>query len=376
MVEELEQQAREPLQCIGCGALIQTTSPNAAGYTPKSALEKGLASGGDLYCQRCFRLRHYNEIQPVALADDEFLRLLSRIRETKALVVYVIDIFDVNGSLISGLQRFVGDNPILAVGNKVDLLPASFKPKKMKDWLRQMLNQAGLRPVAIELVSAKTNQAVDQLLAAVNQAANGRDVYVVGVTNVGKSTLINQIIRESSGIKDVITTSKFPGTTLDLIKIPLDNGRELIDTPGIIQESQMAHYLQPADLKYVTPQKRIKPRSYQLNPGQTLFLGALGRFDFIQGQKSGFTVFADNNVMVHRTKLENATDFFAKHAGELLTPPTGNKTLQPLQRHEFKVTDTSDLVFEGLGWVTVPKGCLVAGYAPAGVSVLLRKAMF
>ncbi len=66
---------------------------------------------------------------------------------------------------------------------------------------------------------------------------------MVGVTNVGKSTLINAIIQEITGDKDVITTSRFPGTTLDKIEIPLDDGSYIYDTPGIIHRHQMAHYL-------------------------------------------------------------------------------------------------------------------------------------
>ena len=49
--------------------------------------------------------------------------------------------------------------------------------------------------------------------------------YIVGTTNVGKSTLINKLIEQSVGEKDVVTTSRFPGTTLDLIDIPLDEKR-------------------------------------------------------------------------------------------------------------------------------------------------------
>ena len=89
----------EEIHCIGCGALIQTTNPNELGYTPLSALEKGIESG-EVYCQRCFRLRHYNEIQDVSLTDDDFLRLLNEIGEKDALIVNVVDIFDFNGSLI------------------------------------------------------------------------------------------------------------------------------------------------------------------------------------------------------------------------------------------------------------------------------------
>ena len=197
---EINQLQDEEIRCIGCGALIQTTNPDELGYTPNSALEKGKESG-EIYCQRCFRLRHYNEISPVSLTDDDFLKLLNQIRDANALIVYLVDVFDFNGSLIPGLHRFVGDNPIMLVGNKSDLLPNSLKRSKLKDWIRQRANEAGIRPIDVELVSAKTNESVDDLLKNIDKYRNDRDVYVVGVTNVGKSTLINQIIRQNTGIK-------------------------------------------------------------------------------------------------------------------------------------------------------------------------------
>ena len=52
-------------------------------------------------------------------------------------------------------------------------------------------------------------------------------MYVVGCTNVGKSTFINRIIKQVTGEGDIITTSHFPGTTLDMIEIPLDDGQAL-----------------------------------------------------------------------------------------------------------------------------------------------------
>ncbi|WP_172189881.1 ribosome biogenesis GTPase YqeH [Lentilactobacillus kribbianus] len=367
----------EVVHCIGCGAKVQTTDPKELGYTPQSALDKGLERG-EVYCQRCFRLRHYNEITPVSLTDDDFLQLLSQIRDTDSLIVYVVDIFDVNGSLIPGLHRFVGDNEVLLVGNKVDILPNSIKYNRVKDWLRQRANAAGIRPIDVELVSAKSNQHVDHLLEQINKYRQGKDVYVVGVTNVGKSTLINSIIKQSTGIAELITTSRFPGTTLDKIEIPLDDGQKMVDTPGIIQPEQMAHLLTGKELNLVTPSKTIKPKTYQLNPEQTLFFGGVGRFDYVAGDKKhGFTVYVDNNLFVHRTKLANADDFYAKHVGEMLTPPTTDNaaSFPKLVRHEFKINQKSDIVLEGLGWITVPAGVTVAGYAPSGVAVLIRPAM-
>ncbi|WP_249026574.1 GTPase [Thomasclavelia cocleata] len=56
--------------------------------------------------------------------------------------------------------------------------------------------------------------------------------YIVGVTNVGKSSLINALLKHyGTGDDTLITTSEFPGTTLDLIEIPLDNQSYLYDSP-------------------------------------------------------------------------------------------------------------------------------------------------
>lgn len=196
----------EEIRCIGCGAVIQTDNPNELGYTPSSALAKGLETG-EVYCQRCFRLRHYNDIQDVSLTDDDFLRLLNELGNQDALIVNVVDIFDFNGSLIPGLHRFVGSNPVILVGNKVDILPKSLKRSKMIQWMRERAHEAGLRPEEVLLTSAKKPREMTALLETIETHRAGRDVYVVGVTNVGKSTLINQIIKQTAGVQDLIDPS-------------------------------------------------------------------------------------------------------------------------------------------------------------------------
>jgi len=300
----------EEILCIGLG------------FTPQSALEKGLETG-EVYCQRCFRLRHYNEITDVQLTDDDFLKLLHEVGDSDALVVNVIDIFDFNGSVIPGLPRFVSGNDVLLVGNKKDILPKSVKPGKISQWLMERAHEEGLRPVDVVLTSAQNKHAIKEVIDKIEHYRKGRDVYVVGVTNVGKSTLINAIIQD------------------------------------------------------VSPKKEIKPKTYQLNPEQTLFLGGLGRFDFIAGEKQGFTAFFDNELKLHRTKLEGASAFYEKHLGTLLTPPNSKEKedFPKLVQHVFTIKDKTDLVISGLGWIRVTGTAKVAVWAPEGVAVVTRKAI-
>lgn len=361
------------LKCQGCGSVIQTTDENAPGYTPKSSLGKE-----DLLCRRCFRLKHYNETQEVSVTDDDFLQMVSSIREADGLVVHLIDLFDVNGTLISSLPRIVGDNPIILVGNKIDLMPKSTNKRKLDHWLRSIANDAGIKVKDVFLISSKKGYGIEKLASEINRQRNKKDVFVVGVTNVGKSTFINHIIKQSSGLKDVITTSYYPGTTLGFIEIPLDDNTYLIDTPGIVNHEQMAHYVSDEDLKLITPKNEVKARGYQLNSDQTLYFGGLARLDFIKGDRQSFVCYFSNQLPIHRTKLENADTLYENQLGEFLTPPDKEtmKTLPELTQNTFRITEGSDIVFPGLGWVTI-KGddVTVTAHSPKGVAVSIRRTL-
>lgn len=364
----------EDLICQGCGAVIQTTHSEAPGYTPKSSLKNE-----NILCQRCFRLKHYNDIQDVNITDDDFLKMVSDIRKKEGLVVHIIDLFDVTGSLIKSLPRITGDNPIILVGNKVDLLPRSVNQHQLINWVRSMANEAGLKVKDVFLISSTKGHGMDDLTNQVEKYRNKKDVYIVGTTNVGKSTFINRLINQSIGLKEVITTSYFPGTTLGFIEIPLDDQTSMIDTPGIVNEQQMAHYVSSKDLKIITPAKEVKPRVYQLTQGQTLFFGGLARLDFLKGDNQSLVCYFSNRLSIHRTKMEKADELYENHVGELLSPPD-EKTMELLPeftRSTFKITgEKTDIVFPGLGWVSVPgKEITVVAYSPKGVAVSLRKSL-
>ncbi|MFC6331443.1 ribosome biogenesis GTPase YqeH [Paenibacillus septentrionalis] len=367
---------KQQLSCAGCGVSIQTEKKELPGFVPESALQKE-----PLICQRCFRIKHYNEASSVALDQDDFLRLLSGIGNTQSLVVHIVDIFDFEGSMISGLQRFVGNNPVLLVVNKVDLLPKSINMNRIRNWVQRQAKEEGLRTVEVVLCSAKRNIGFERVIEEIEKHRDGRDVYVVGATNVGKSTLINRLIHDYSDLEQELTTSRYPGTTLDAVRIPLDDGKAIIDTPGIVYSSRMTEIVPRSFLGTLLPDKPIKPLVYQLNEGQTLFFGSIARFDFVEGERQSFTLYVANGMNIHRTKLERADELYAEHKGELL----GGPTLEELEeipgwtRHTIRIKrgSFSDIYISGLGWIQVNRdsGALVDVYAPKGIKVLQRDSM-
>ncbi|HJV44384.1 MAG TPA: ribosome biogenesis GTPase YqeH [Bacillota bacterium] len=365
----------ETRHCAGCGIAIQTEIESRPGYVPTSALEKE-----KIICQRCFRIKHYNEVAQVSMDDDDFIRILNGIGKTNALVIKVVDIFDFNGSWLKGLHRFVGNNPVLLVGNKLDLLPKAINPNRLVNWMKYEAKQLGLKPVDVVLLSASKGMGMERLIEAMGNYRKQQDIYVVGSTNVGKSTLINRLLKDYGESEFELTTSRFPGTTLDMIEVPIDEKTSLFDTPGIINRDQIVHMVTPADLKLISPEKTINPKVFQLNEQQTLFIGGLGRIDFVKGDRQSFVVYTSNRVPIHRTKLEKASELYENHLGAMLAPPTGEaaQLLPPLKKHSFKIDGgiKKDIVISGLGWITIgPANAWVDVYAPKGVSVTIRNSL-
>ena len=365
--------------CIGCGVKIQSEDQNKQGYLPKSVVEKNI--DGNLVCKRCFRLKNYNEVSDVQLGAEDFYQLIKTLSKKDALIVKVVDIFDFSGSWIEDVVDIVGNNKdIVLVANKLDLLPKSVKQNKVKQWLFKMLKAKGIKVKDILLISAIKSQGVEEAASRIDELRNGKDVYIVGATNVGKSTFINKLIELTTGDKNVITTSHFPGTTLGMIEIPLDRATSIYDTPGIILDYDIAHYLDAQSLKLVMPKKEIKARVFQLNAEQSLFFGGMARMDFVEGERQSFTLYASNLVEIHRTKLSNADALFEKHLGTLLKPPfEDNVSIFNNQVKKSFTIDSRkmDIVISGLGWITVnsDSGCKIDIHVPKEIEVFVRESI-
>ncbi len=364
------------LRCTGCGIALQTDRKDAVGYAPPSALDRN-----PVLCQRCFRIKHYNEASSVTPDQGEFLRLLNGVGATDSLVVHITDIFDFEGSLISSLPRFVGRNGIVLVVNKFDLLPHGTNPNRIRNWVQQRAKEEGLRVEDVLIVSAKKGSNVDRLAETLDALRRGRDIYVVGATNVGKSSLINRLIADYSDLDAELTVSSFPGTTLDLVRIPLDDRGAVVDTPGIVYEHRLTEAVPKSALGSIVPNRPLKPVTYQLNASQTLFFGALARFDFLEGNSQSFTCYVSPALDIHRTKLERADALYEEQRGDLLQPPKRDQLaeLPPLVKHRLRIKrgTKTDIFISGLGWIRVngDGGAEIDVYAPKGIKTMLRNAM-
>lgn len=366
----------EELYCKGCGVKLQSNDPKMLGYIPDSAIEKG-----EFICKRCFRIKNYNEVLPIEINENDFLQNLNNIGMTDSLVIQVVDLFDIDGSIIHGLHRFIGKNPFIILANKIDLFPKTIKKAKIKNWLNSFMREQGLYPEEIFLTSADNKQGIDEVIEYLKKQYKNKDIYVVGATNVGKSTFINRVVSLLEGNKKLeLTTSRFPGTTLNTVLIPLWNNKNIIDTPGVLIHHRFSDYVSPQTLKIISPKKQVKPKVYQLNGKQTLFWGGLARIDQVDESKNSFVCYLANDINIHRTKLNNAENLYNEHLGELLFPPSYEeaKSLPKIKKWSFKYNgiDPVDIVISGLGWITVNgEPTELDIHVPSGIGVHMRKAL-
>lgn len=329
--------------CKGCGVRLQDNNVLLEGYT--NNLSKDL-------CKRCFRLKNYGEYEIVTKSNDEYIEIIKDIGKTKSLVLYVIDLISLPKN-ITKIKEYLKNNKVILVLNKKDMLPLSVTDKKILDYITENFEDVFIDKIVI---SANKNYNLDKLMKLIKKHRVYKNVYVVGNTNAGKSTLINKLIENYSIDKSLITISSMPSTTLDEIKIPFKDFY-LIDTPGLVDRHSIINYIDNNNIKKLSSKKEIKPKTYQIKKGQALIFENFLRIDYIEGEKNSFTVFASNNVNVKRINGKR------------------HNTLQELSRKEIDLKYHEDIVINGFGFIkTVLEGKTYI-YVDKDVEVFTRKSM-
>lgn len=329
--------------CRGCGALFQSNNPELEGFIKEENKEKSTL------CERCFKIRNYGEYQKITKKNDDFFEILKQINETGDLVVLVIDIFNINKD-IKEICSYFKNNDVLVVLNKRDVLPLSVKINNLLAYVDRL----GINYIDKLIISTAKNYNFDLLMNKINTYKKSKNVYVVGFTNVGKSSMINKIIYNySNSILDV-TTSVLPSTTLSNVKVDVNENLTLIDTPGIIDDGSIMNYLEPEKLKKVLPRNEIRTITYQIRSKQSIFIEDLVRID---------CEMSNNLTLYFSNKLDITREF------------NNSDKLHNLEKHELIVFENQDIVISGLGFIKVTDNGRIIIYTVPNVDVFTRPSL-
>ena len=235
------------IPCGGCGAHLHCNDEKIPGFVPSQILlERRRRELRSVLCQRCYFIKEYKVALKLNVSPEDYPKAIEHIKDEKALILLVVDLLDFPGSVWPGILELMGKNKkVILVGNKFDLLVPDTKNyyKRItnllrtqfldKCWSESTENSVFPQIIGTCCVSATSGYNVEKLIEMVfNNWKNHNDalpgnIYIVGCTNVGKSSLFNTLLDSdlckvsALHMVEKAMISPVPGTTLNLLKFPV-----------------------------------------------------------------------------------------------------------------------------------------------------------
>lgn len=148
------------------------------------------------------------------------------------VVIHVVDARIPKSSFIKDIDEFTKNKEKIILMSKYDLCDTIITDK----WVKYYESQGYKVLVKKDTIKKDLVNMINLVMKSVNEKRkkNGllpkkAKVMIVGVSNVGKSTLINQLVN-----KKATEVGNKPGVTKNINMIKINKDIDLIDTPGIL----------------------------------------------------------------------------------------------------------------------------------------------
>lgn len=349
--------------CQGCGAHIQSINPEDYGFVPEAQLNRR-----PLLCQRCFRINHYgrDEIGPVQAQNS--LAAIEAGLSWCTGVVLVVDLMDFEASLPRELLRLIGDKETIFAVNKVDLLPEQTPLREIQGWVEKRLNDYGLSQVQVSLVSAVTGYGFPTLADEIENL--GAHILFVGVTNVGKSSVLERLLhmRIGGGQRGRVkpTISPYPGTTVQVSRWQCPGGLILADSPGYVPQGRVSDLVGIEYARELIPHRQLSSHLYPVQVGDLVHIPGLCGVECVESSGAGLLLgFTGSGVQWHKST--------SKHRKKWLEEYHGPCQVKGWEERTIKLAPGQDAVISGLGWVSARKANFgLRVHLPQGVHLTIR----
>lgn len=317
-------------KCIGCGAELQNTNQYKDGYV--TDLEH-------VVCERCFTIKNYGQNKEVKKCNIDYMHIINNIRDND-VVVYVSSLLTLNLDYIDKFKE------VILVLTKRDVLPKSVKDNKIVSYIKEKYSNV----LDVVIVSAYKKYNLDELYNKLLKYKD-RSIYFVGITNSGKSTLINEMTKSYNGYMGDITMSNFPSTTLDVVDVTIGD-LSIKDTPGIVIENSIINYMDAKGIKKINSKKEMKPATVQVEGSGVILIDNLIRLEY-DTDKTSMTFYVSNSMKIRKASMKNPVlldEYIRKYA----------------------IDDNSDLVIEDVGFIKFTKKTVVKICADKDIYMYVR----
>jgi len=364
------------LRCYHCGAILQCENENEKGYIIPESLHRATPIQ-IIYCDRCFEtMKAFNNSELEQKVDQEVLKILDDAYATDALIIWVVDLFSFNGTLNSEIAKKVKKLNVIVVGNKRDLFPANVKEESLVEYLIETFNAYGIKPKSVRLLGATNKIDSKELIDSMNAARKGHDVYMIGNSTSGKTSIINRAMKGfENKTSRQIKTITYPGTSVNVLEIPLSRSSFFYELPGISQTTSATGKLEKDVIRQIVPKKAVKVITRSMSAGDALMVGSLAAFEVIKGKATNYRFYSAEGVETRKVQSKKLDDYINENNIRRFARPVSERLVSFLDYDMFEYAMENDkkwhdIAIEGLGWLSfIAQGQMIRVRLPKGAAL-------
>lgn len=294
--------------CLGCGVGLQCTSSKDRGYVIPDKLNEAI------YCERCFRLKHYHDLTFDSLTLDN-QEILKRANCYGKPIYYFVDLMNLSDYAIQYFKQISGEKVLVLT--KVDLLPFSISLELLQQRIQKIYDISE----EILWISVKRPKMIRTLWNHLLKQGCDKIVFL-GMTNVGKSSFLNELFKLVFEREAEVLVSEMPNTTQDFLEWNLKD-MTIVDAPGFNYPKENLN-----SFTKLVPKKSLRPITLPMKNNALLLL--------------------EENIAIAQNLVKNSITFYGSNALEL------KRIYDHFPKFSSKETLTipaySDLVFPGVGF--------------------------
>ena len=367
--------ARRVIRCHSCGAILQSDNRKLPGFISKSVVESGAPKIP--YCNSCYeKMLTLNTGSLNQEVDKEILKILKDAVATDALIIWVVDLFSFNGTLNPDVVKKIKKLNVVVLGTKKDLFPSIASDESLKRFLDERFSELGINPVLIELVGNESNFDAVGLFNKIDELRKGHDIYLIGNSGSGKTTLINKRLKNfENKTKWPIKTEFYPGTTTNVLEVPLSNSSFLYELPDLSNDTSVVSKVEKEVQKIIIPHKEVIMVRRFIGEGSAIVIGNLASLSVIKGHHTSIRVFSAEKVETKLVSVDKVDAFMRENRIKHITRPVSNRftSFEDYDLFEYDLENDDlrhDIAIEGLCWFSMRgKGQTVRIALPKGAAL-------
>ena len=368
---------RRVMRCYCCGAVLQCRKKSENGFIEKALLESEDAENRVLYCHNCYeKMKAINTGMLESDTDEEILKILNDAVATDALLVWVVDLFQFNGTLNPDVVKKAKKLNTVVLGTKFDLFPRRVKQETMVQFIKDRFNEVGINPIGIAVFGTTEDMDPVKFLKKMDELRKGHDVYMIGSLASGKTFIINRMLKGyTNKSKRTIATEEYPGTSVKVLEIPLSNSSFFYELPGFSLNTSVLGKVEKEVKAIITPKKEIKMHRMVMNAGDAMCVGSLAAFTLVKGRPTTFHFYGAEGNEVRRVNEKKLDRFLRENVVK--------RSVQPVSERYSAFTDYDvfeydmekdglehDIAVTGLGWMRFEgRGQVIRVTIPRGVAI-------